>query len=105
MGTIKKECVVRVRQPPQDDPSRVSAYRRRCASGHLPRPRSSDEIGDAVRWVMRINATSFRPYEKARAITRASKNVEVWNWSAQVGWPNALVTPVLRGSTVASVTF
>ena len=44
-------------------------------------------------------------YEKARAITRASKNVEVWSGSAQVGWPNALVTPVLRGSTVASVTF
>ena len=36
-------------------------------------PQFSDEIGDAVRWVMRINATSFRPYEKARAITRASK--------------------------------
>jgi hypothetical protein len=35
--------------------------------------------------------------------TRASKNAEVWR--AQVGWPNALVTPVLRGSTVANVTF
>ena len=45
-------------------------------------PRLSDEIGDAVRWVMRINATPFRPYEKARATTRASKNAEVWSGSA-----------------------
>ena len=43
--------------------------------------------------------------QEARATTRASKNAEVWSGSAQVGWPNALVTPVLRGSTVASVTF
>ena len=43
--------------------------------------------------------------QEARATTRASKNAEVWSGSAQVGWPNALVTPVLSGSTVASVTF
>ena len=45
----------------------LSAYVGDALLGISLGPRLSDEIGDAVRWVMRINATSFRPYEKARA--------------------------------------
>ena len=54
---------------------------------------------------MRMNATSFRRSARSPGVNPASKNAEVWSGSAQVGWLNALVTPVLRGSTFASVTF
>ena len=38
MGTIKKQCVVRVRQPPQMIRPEPSAYVGDALLGHLPRP-------------------------------------------------------------------
>ena len=52
-----------------------------------------------------MNVTSLWPYARTPAITRASRNAEVWSGAAQVDWLNALVTPVLKGFTAASVTF
>ena len=58
--------------------------------------RASAAVAALVRYWTNASEGDETVYEKARAITRASKNVEVWNGSAQVGWPNALVTRLER---------